>query len=114
MKRASCSSAACSPAMPKTCRPCSRVARSTACAMRPACTTITKVEGEQLVHEKLALKVAGAWNKVAPPGSRQPYDVWTQEGIFLDELRFWAAVKPGEAMVVPPPVRAQDQKAPRV
>src|SRR5204863_150929 len=67
-----------------------------------------------LFGRMLALKVAGAWNKVAPPGSRQPYDVWTQEGIFLDELRFWAAVKPGEALVVPPPVRAQDQKAPRV
>jgi hypothetical protein len=87
---------------------------ATLVALLAACTTITKVEGEQVVRDKLGLKVAGAWNKVSPPGSRQPYDVWTQEGIFLDELRFWAAVKPGETMVVPPPVRATDQKAPRV
>jgi hypothetical protein len=78
-----------------------------------ACTTITKVEGNQVVHEKLALKVTGAWNKVSPPGSRQPYDVWTQEGIYLDELRIWAAVKPGEALVVPQPARS-GEKAPRV
>lgn len=82
-------------------------------AMLAACTTITKVEGDQVVHEKLSFKVTAAWNKVSPPGSRQPFDTWTQEGIFLDELRIWAAIKPGDTMVVPPPARA-GEKAPRV
>ena len=79
-----------------------------------ACTTITKVEGDHVVNARLALKVTGAWNKVSPPGARQPYEVWTQEGIFLDEMRFWAAVKPGEALVVPQPARNAGDKPPRV
>lgn len=79
-----------------------------------ACTTITKVEGDQVVRERMAVKLTSAWNKVAPPGSRQPFDTWTQEGIFLDELRLWAALKPGEPIVVPPPARSDLEKQKRV
>ena len=79
-----------------------------------ACTTITKVEGDQVVREHMAVKLTSAWNKVAHPGSRQPFDTWTQEGIFLDELRLWAALKPGETIVVAPPARSDLQKQKRV
>jgi hypothetical protein len=84
-------------------------------AVLAGCTTITKVEGEQLVHDRLAVKVTSAWNKVSPPGSRQPYELWTQEGIPLDQLRLWAAVKSGEALIAPPPNRAgSGLAAPRI
>lgn len=80
-----------------------------------ACTTISKVEGDQVVNGRMAIKVTEAWNKVSIPGAQQPYDMWTQEGITLDHLRIWAGIKPGEAMMVVPPAQMQSgQKAPRV
>jgi hypothetical protein len=66
------------------------------------CMSITKVEGEQLVNNRLAVKVTDAWNKVSPPGTQQPFDMWTQEGLTLDHLRLWAAIKPGQALLVKP------------
>jgi hypothetical protein len=80
-----------------------------------ACTTIAKVEGEQVVNGKLAVKVPAAWNKVTDPWEGGPYDIWTQEGIPLDHLRLWAGVKSGKALVAKPTVffRAPDEKDPR-
>jgi len=61
-----------------------------------ACTTITKIEGEQLVNERLSITLTDAWNKVQ---GNQPFDLWTQEGVRLDTLRLWAAVKPGQPLM---------------
>ncbi len=84
-------------------------------AFLSGCMSITKVEGEQVVNNRMAVKVTDAWNKVSAPGTKQPFDMWTQEGLTLDHLRLWAAVKPGQALLVRPagsvPV---GQKAPRV
>ncbi|WP_457278621.1 hypothetical protein [Polaromonas sp. P5_D5] len=71
-------------------------------AFLSGCMSITKVEGEQLVNNRLAVKVTDAWNKVSPPGTKQPFDMWTQEGLTLDHLRLWAAIKPGQALLVRP------------
>jgi len=79
-----------------------------------ACTTISKVEGEQVVNQRMAVTVADAWNKIAPPGATQPYDIWTQEGLFLDQLRLWAAIEPGRLLVATPPAPPPGQKAPRL
>jgi hypothetical protein len=80
-----------------------------------ACTTIAKVEGEQVVNGKLVVNVSDAWNKVTDPWEGEPYDMWTQEGIPLDHLRLWAGVKPGQALVAKPMVlfRAPGEKDPR-
>jgi len=80
-----------------------------------ACTTISKVEGEQLVGGKLAVQVPAAWNKVTPAWERAPYDIWTQEGIPLDHLRLWGGVASGEALVAKPTVwfRGPEEKDPR-
>lgn len=82
-------------------------------AMLAACAGITKVEGDQVVNGRLAVKLPDAWNKIAFAGDRQPYDLWTQEGITLDHLRLWAAVKPGEALMTKPHVPA-GKTAPRL
>lgn len=79
-----------------------------------ACTSITKVEGDQVVNGRMAVRVNEAWNKVSLPGVSQPYDTWTQEGLPLDHLRFWAAIPNGKSLMVTPRTNSADQKAPRV
>lgn len=77
-----------------------------------ACASISKVEGEQVVNGRLVVTVPAAWNKVTDPWEGGPYDMWTQEGIPLDHLRLWAAVKPGKTLVAKPTVllRAPGEK----
>lgn len=77
-----------------------------------ACTTIAKVDGEQVINSKLAVHVPAAWNKVTDPWEPEPYDVWTQEGIPLDHLRLWGGLKSGKALVAKPTVlfRAAGEK----
>lgn len=72
-----------------------------ALAMLSACSTITKVEGEQVVNQRLAVQVTDAWNKVALV-QQQPYETWTQEGIPLDHLRFWGGIRAGQPLLTPP------------
>ncbi|HVE54755.1 MAG TPA: hypothetical protein VNB23_15340 [Ramlibacter sp.] len=81
-----------------------------------ACTTISKMEGDQVVNERLSVHVSAAWNKVSDPWEVDPYDTWTQEGIPLDHLRFWGGVRPGQPLMTKPAVfsRAPDAKEPRV
>jgi hypothetical protein len=69
-----------------------------------ACTSIAKVEGDQVVNDKLVVNVSAAWNKVTDPWEGGPYDMWTQDGIPLDHLRLWAGVKSGKALVAKPTV----------
>lgn len=80
-----------------------------------ACTTIARVDGEQVVGGKLAVTLPDAWNKVTDPWERGRYDMWTQEGIPLDHLRLWAGLRPGESLVARPTVlfRAPGEKDPR-
>jgi hypothetical protein len=77
-----------------------------------ACTSIAKVEGDQVVNRKLVVNVPAAWNKVNDPWDAEPYDMWTQEGIPLDHLRLWAGVQPGKTLVAKPTVffRAPGEK----
>ena len=84
-------------------------------ALLAACTTIAKVEGDQVVNNKLVVTVPAAWNKVTDPWEKEPYDIWTQEGIPLDHLRLWAGVQSGKPLVARPTVlfRAAGQKDPR-
>lgn len=81
-----------------------------------ACTTMSKMEGEQVVNERLAVHVTGAWNKVNDYLEADPYDTWTQEGIPLDHLRFWGGVRPGQPLMMKPAVftRAEDARERRV
>lgn len=66
-----------------------------------ACTTVTRIEGEQRLGNRLSLTLPSAWNKFSQPAS-VPFEVWTQDGIMLDQLRIWAAVKPDQALIIKP------------
>jgi hypothetical protein len=80
------------------------------------CATVTKVEGDQVVNNRLAVRVTESWNKMPQVGIySQPFDTWTQDGPLVDHLRMWAGVHPGEALIKLPPGRsALGDKAPRV
>jgi len=75
------------------------------------CAAIVKVEGDQTLNNKLAVKLPEAWNRLNYPG--QPYEVWTQEGASIDQLRFWAALPAGKQIVTLPPT-PMGEKPPRV
>jgi hypothetical protein len=81
-----------------------------------ACASIEKMDGEQVVNDRLVVHVPGAWNKVIDRWEVAPYDTWTQEGIPLDHLRFWGGVRPGQPLVVKYAMysRAPDAREPRV
>ncbi len=78
-----------------------------------ACASVVKVEGEQVVNQRMSVRLTDAWNKVNVPGSKQPYEIWTQEGLALDQLRLWAAVQPGQSLMTPVSSAGSGQKAPR-
>jgi len=77
-------------------------------------TTIVKVEGDQLVNNRMRVRVTDAWNKVSLVNNKQPYDIWTQEGMALDQLRLWAALPSGQSLVVSTQSTPSGQTAPRL
>lgn len=82
-------------------------------ALLAACTSIVKVDGDQVVRNRMSLKVTDAWNKI-PGISGQPFDIWTQEGVTVDTLRFWVAIPDnGELIKLPSGWVAQGAKAAR-
>ncbi|MDB5752579.1 MAG: hypothetical protein JWP65_3000 [Ramlibacter sp.] len=85
-------------------------------ALLSACAMAYRMEGDQLVNDKLAVHVSAAWNHVSDPWDGDPYETWTRDGMPLDHLRLWGGVKPGQPLMTRPMVflRNEDQKAPRV
>jgi hypothetical protein len=81
-----------------------------------ACANVSRMDGEQVVNDRLAVHLTDAWNKVSDPWEVDPYDTWTQEGIPLDHLRLWGGVRPGQPLMTKPAVfsRAADAKDRRV
>lgn len=81
-----------------------------------ACASMSSMQGEQVVNERLAVDVPKAWNKVTDRLVQDPYETWTQEGLPLDHLRFWGAVRPGQPLMIKPAMfsREPDAKEPRV
>ena len=63
-----------------------------------ACQSIVKVEGEQVLAGKLSVRLSEAWNKV-PLVRSEPWEVWTQEGMPLDQLRFWSGIAAGKPLM---------------
>jgi hypothetical protein len=66
-----------------------------------ASTSIEQVDGERALGDSLVVRVDSAWNKMNLPGSKEPYETWTQEGLTLDHLRFWSGVPSGQAIAQP-------------
>jgi hypothetical protein len=85
-------------------------------ALLAACSSMSRMEGEQVVNDRLAVDVPQAWNRITDRWEVDPYDTWTQEGIPLDHLRFWGGVRPGQPLMSKPAMfsRAADAKERRV
>lgn len=63
-----------------------------------ACGTVRKVEsGTHAVGERLAVNIDGSWNHVDFPGIK-PAQMWTMEGVTVDEFLIYPGIKDGEAM----------------
>jgi len=59
------------------------------------CAAVAKVEtGDQAIGERMALRLEGAWNHVNAPGMG-PAQVWTMEGLPVDQLLLYSGIKDG-------------------
>lgn len=62
------------------------------------CATVRKVEtGVNTVGERFSMHLDGPWNHLDFP-SIKPGQVWTMEGITVDELLIYSGIKDGQAM----------------
>ena len=62
------------------------------------CVAIAKVEtGEITIGERLLVTIDSAWNRINAP-NMGPAQIWTMEGLPVDELRFYSGIKNGEAI----------------
>jgi hypothetical protein len=85
-------------------------------AVLAGCASVGKIEGEQVVNDRLAVRLPSAWNKVSDPWDVDPYDTWTQEGVPLDQLRLWGGIASGMPLMTRPQTysRAPDAREIRV
>lgn len=93
-----------------------RIALLLLAALLAACSSMTRMDGEQVINGKLAVDVPQAWNRMTDRWVEDPYVTWTQEGLPLDHLRFWGGVRPGQTLMVKHAMysREADAKEPRV
>lgn len=64
-----------------------------------ATPTVSKVEqGEQVVGERIVVKLDGPWNRFDNFGGF-PVPTWTVEGVTVDRLQFFVGIKDGATLV---------------
>lgn len=64
-----------------------------------ATPTVSRVEqGDQVVAERLAVKLDGPWNRFDGLGGF-PVPTWTVEGVTVDRLQFFVGIKDGKSLV---------------
>lgn len=62
------------------------------------CATVKKVEsGANMVGEHLSINIEGNWNHLDFP-SIKPAQVWTMEGVTVDEFLIYSGIRDGQAM----------------
>jgi hypothetical protein len=67
-------------------------------ALLAACGTVKKVEsGNHTLGDRLAVSIDGSWNHLDFPGIK-PAQIWTMEGITVDELLIYTGIKDGTQM----------------
>jgi hypothetical protein len=65
-------------------------------ALVSGCATVSKVEtGQQAVGDRMTVQLEGPWNHVSIPGTG-PAQLWTMEGVPVDQLLVYSGVKNGE------------------
>jgi len=63
---------------------------------------VKKVEsGDQIAGERLLLTLEGPWNHVTAP-ELGPAQVWTMEGLTIDQLRIYSGIKNEQVIHAPP------------
>jgi hypothetical protein len=63
-------------------------------ALAAGCATVEKMEsGDQAIGERMKVTLDGPWNKMPTNG---PAQVWTMEGLAIDQLVLFPGVKDGE------------------
>lgn len=72
-----------------------------------ACATVKKVEsGNRGIGERLVVNIEGNWNHLDFPGVK-PAEVWTMEGVTVDEFLIYSGIKDGQVMHPDAPVSGQ-------
>lgn len=67
-------------------------------ALLSACANVRMIEsGDQLIGARLRINIEGNWNQVALPGVMLG-EIWTMEGLTIDELVLYSGIKDGAAM----------------
>ena len=67
-------------------------------ALAGCATVSTKVEtGDTVVGERLQVTIDGSWNHITLPNAG-PAQIWTMEGLPVDQLRIYSGVKDGEVI----------------
>lgn len=67
-------------------------------ALLAACATVRKVDsGDRAVGEHLKINIEGNWNHLDFPGLK-PAQVWTMEGVTIDEFLIYSGIKDGQPM----------------
>ena len=67
-------------------------------AIVAGCATVSKIDsGEQTIGERMLVTLEGAWNHVNVPGMG-PAQVWTMEGLPVDQLLVYAGIKNEETV----------------
>lgn len=71
---------------------------SLAVLLLSGCVSVAKVEtGDRAVGDRMNVTIEGAWNHVNSPGMG-PAEVWTMEGMPVDQLRLYSGIKDGQAL----------------
>lgn len=91
-----------------------RLSAITLALLLGACSNIVKVEGEQVLQQRLSVRVDQAWNKINLHPGKDQFELWTLEGPGLDQLRLWSAIKPGQSLLPAPRSVPAGETAPRV
>lgn len=74
------------------------LALSVVLLLAAGCASVNKIEsGERRVGERLVIQLEGAWNHVDAPGIG-PAQIWTMEGMPIDQLLIYSGLKDGEAI----------------
>ncbi len=69
-----------------------------AALMLGACASVDKVEkGNRMLGERMHVEIDGPWNHLNLPNSG-PAQIWTMEGITVDELLLYSGLKDGQVI----------------
>jgi hypothetical protein len=70
-------------------------------AVLTGCASVSKLEsGAQSIGERMQVTLEGAWNHVNAPGMG-PAQVWTMEGLPVDQLLVYAGIKHDQVVHAP-------------